>query len=259
MKHKRVLAFLLTAAIMFCGLRGGGAADMSYNATEAYTSSRYYQRLKAVRLTGDARTDALLVAFSQLGYHEGDSSSDLNGGNRRGTNNYTEYGYWFGTRPMGGSSGFYHAWCAFFVSWCARQAGVPESVISNAAYAKPDGSHRSGGYGYFHLDALSPNDYAPGYGDLIFIDWSADDSWDHVGFVFYCDEGRVATIEGNAEDCVRYRVYDVNDPEIRAYCAPAYGDGGSASGQEAFRACGRVFDVLRGCCEGVKHTLTGEG
>jgi len=247
MKAKRLLALLLAvvSSFMLLGVQGVDAADLSYQATAAYSSSHYYNRFKALKLTGDRRLDIVSIAFSQLGYHEGDGLADLDGGNRQGASNYTEYGYWFGTRPMGNNSGFYNAWCAFFVSWCARQAGVPESILSNAAYARPDSSSYSGGYGYFHLDPLSPKEYTPRSGDLVFIDWSADGTWDHVGFVSYVDGDSIGTIEGNAADGVRHRVYDKNDPEIRAYGAPRYDENERDLGSPVFECLGKAWQSVK--------------
>lgn len=111
-----------------------------------------------------------------------------------------------------------------FVSWCARQAGIPTDIISNAAYAKPDGAANSGGYSFFHVNYYSPDAYIPQTGDLIFFDWDVDNTWDHVGLVYYIENGRVYTIEGNANNQVMIRNYNINDTEIRAYGVPAYTD-----------------------------------
>ena len=141
----------------------------AYTPSASYRSGKYYTQLCNVSLTGNQRTDLVNVARSQLGYHEGDSIEDLNGIGS-GSGNYSEYGYWFGTQVKGNTYGHYYAWCAMFVSWCARQAGIPTSVISNAAYAHADGSNSSGGYSYFHVDYKSPTEYTPQEGDLIFFE-----------------------------------------------------------------------------------------
>lgn len=122
----------------------------SYTPSASYRSGKYYTQLCNVSLTGNQRTDLVNVARSQLGYHEGDSIEDLNG-TGSGSGNYSEYGYWFGTQVKGNTYGHYYAWCAMFVSWCARQAGIPTSVISNAAYAHADGSNSSGEIGRAHV------------------------------------------------------------------------------------------------------------
>lgn len=221
----RLAALLLAATIAIIALMpcGVGAAGISYVPTSWYYSSKYYQRLKAVPLTGDKAFDIVNVASSQLGYCEGDDMTGIDGKNYVGSKNYTEYGYWFGTQVMGYDEGLWSAWCAFFISWCARQANVSEYVVCNAAYAKPDGAS-SVGFGYFHVDEISPRGFAPQCGDLIFFDWEAQGKWDHVGLVCYVDNGRVATVEGNAMDGTLLRVYDMNDPAIRAYGRPKYGD-----------------------------------
>ena len=51
----------------------------SYTPSSPYRSSAYYTQLCNVTLTGNQRTDLVNVARSQLGYHEGNSFSDLGG------------------------------------------------------------------------------------------------------------------------------------------------------------------------------------
>ena len=208
----------------------------SYTPSASYRSGKYYTQLCNVSLTGNQRTDLVNVARSQLGYHEGDSIEDLNGIGS-GSGNYSEYGYWFGTQVKGNTYGHYYAWCAMFVSWCARQAGIPTSVISNAAYAHADGSNSSGGYSYFHVDYKSPTEYTPQEGDLIFFDKASQaGEWDHVGIVIGVSNGQVYTIEGNASNAVISGSYPLTDAEIQCYGLPKYvngePDGGTLSNTE---------------------------
>ena len=208
----------------------------SYTPSASYRSGKYYTQLCNVSLTGNQRTDLVNVARSQLGYHEGDSIEDLNG-TGSGSGNYSEYGYWFGTQVKGNTYGHYYAWCAMFVSWCARQAGIPTSVISNAAYAHADGSNSSGGYSYFHVDYKSPTEYTPQEGDLIFFDKASQaGEWDHVGIVIGVSSGQVYTIEGNASNAVISGSYPLTDAEIQCYGLPKYvngePDGGTLSNTE---------------------------
>ena len=219
---KKLAILLLTVMLAQLVTTPGAAVGLGYTPTGAYAGSEYCSRLKMINLTGDQRLDIVNVAYTQLGYHEGDGLAEINGKNTKGSKNYTEYAYWFGTEVMGRDEGFYFAWCAMFVSWCARQANIPESIVSNAAYARPDSADRRGGYGYFHLDAIAPQGYEPKCGDLIFIDWEADGTWDHVGLVTYFINGYVGTIEGNANDGTVHRVYRADDPVIKAYGSPAY-------------------------------------
>ena len=208
----------------------------SYTPSASYRSGKYYTQLCNVSLTGNQRTDLVNVARSQLGYHEGDSIEDLNG-TGSGSGNYSVYGYWFGTQVKGNTYGHYYAWCAMFVSWCARQAGIPTSVISNAAYAHADGSNSSGGYSYFHVDYKSPTEYTPQEGDLIFFDKASQaGEWDHVGIVIGVSNGQVYTIEGNASNAVISGSYPLTDAEIQCYGLPKYvngePDGGTLSNTE---------------------------
>ena len=118
------------------------------------------------RNTGDQRTDIVEVAKSQLGYREG-------------KNNDTKYGTWYGMPNQ--------PWCAMFVSWCARQAGIPKSVIPNLSYVP----------NYFSNKAftIKKSNYTPKSGDIFLTK-----SQSHVGLVWYTDGSYFYTIEGNSNN-----------------------------------------------------------
>jgi hypothetical protein len=89
-------------------------------------------------------------------------------------------------------------WCAYFVSWCARQAGEPlgeagqgfGSVDALYAWAQRAGRAVPNGPGV-----------TPAPGDLIV--WG-----EHVGIVESVDpDGTIHTIEGNSGDAVSRRTY----------------------------------------------------
>ena len=195
----------------------------SYTPSASYRSGKYYTQLCNVSLTGNQRTDLVNVARSQVGYHEGDNESHLYGGSS-GSSNYTEYGYWYGTQVQGSSSGFYASWCAIFISWCARQAGIPTSIISNATYACAGSD-----YGDFkNLDFYSRGSYTPKVGDLIFFDWLDGDQyvWDHVEIVIGVDSSNVTTLGGNTgTNDVKTRNWNLSHQYIKGYGVPKYTSG----------------------------------
>ena len=93
-------------------------------------------------------------------------------------------------------------WCAYFVSWVARQAGVPlgdhgegfGSVDQLYAWAQRSGRAVANGPGV-----------VPRPGDLIVFH-------EHVGIVEgVLPDGRIATIEGNYGDRVSRNVHDFSD------------------------------------------------
>lgn len=59
-------------------------------------------------------------------------------------------------------------------------------------------------------------------GDLILFDYDRSSYSDHIGIVGSVANGIVYTIEGNKNNAVRYCSYELGDPQIRAYCIPAY-------------------------------------
>ena len=111
--------------------------------------------------TGNYRTDIIGVARTQVGYRET-------------FDNNTKYGRWLGTNEM--------AWCAAFVSWCARQAGIPTSVIRSPYY----------GFGVKCMDGKT---YTPVPGDLFF-----KRDFSHTGLVYQVVGEYVYTIEGNVNN-----------------------------------------------------------
>lgn len=215
MKRRLFAAVLLSLAIL---LPTQVRADEPLLAvSETYRSGVYYQRLRDVVLRGDYRADLINVALSQVGYHEGNSLADYAGGNAVGKDNYIEY-----------SSAYYGMngeWCAMFVSWCARQAGIPKYVINNAARAASDGAGGSAQY-YFHIATRRPTDYTPLPGDLVFFSYTGYSS-SHVGIVAEVTEDGIRTVEGNSNNAVRINKYDFDSPVIYRYGIYSYSEPGA--------------------------------
>ena len=93
-------------------------------------------------------------------------------------------------------------WCAYFVSWCARQAGAPVgdngqgfgSVDALYAWAQHAGRAQPVGSGY-----------TPKPGDLIVFN-------EHIGIVKNVQpDGTIQTIEGNSSDRVSERTHPRTD------------------------------------------------
>ena len=198
----------------------------SYTPSASYRSGKYYTQLCNVSLTGNQRTDLVNVARSQLGYHEGDNTSQLHG-ESSGSRNYTEYGYWYGTQVQGNSGGSYYAWCAYFISWCARQAGIPTSIISNASYACAGSDNGD----FKNLDYYARGSYTPKVGDLVFFCWEGNSScWDHVEIVIGVSSSEVTTLGGNTGDNnVKSRKWSLSNSNIRGYGVPKYTTGSTPS------------------------------
>ena len=180
-------------------------AQISYTPSDAYKNSVYYTRLTNVVLTGDARTDLVNIALSQEGYHEGNSSSDLGGGNSSGSGNYTEYGAW---RKVNGQS-----WCAIFIGWCAAQASIPKSVINNqGTFATTDDMGVT-----WHS---STSDYKPQVGDLFIWDtrgYHESGKGEHIGIIYKVDSSKIYTIEGNSSNQVKKNSYSLSNSNIAGY------------------------------------------
>ncbi len=195
---KRVLSFIFAAALLISAVPPAKAVMPSYLPTRSYVESRFYQSLLDVSLTGNYRADLVNVALSQVGYHESDEG-DHSGSGIDSEQNYTEYGY------FAGCDGY--AWCAAFVSWCARQAAIPKKVIANSLVARAP---------YFGVPFFDKAEYTPLPGDIIFFA-NEGEEWSHVGIVLCTADELLYTVEGNSQDFTRVNAYKYTDPYIKGY------------------------------------------
>jgi len=100
-------------------------------------------------------------------------------------------------------------WCACFVSWCADQCGYIDAGII------PKFSLCTDGIAWFKQQGQWPDaNYTPIPGDIIFFDWGADGSCDHVGIVESVENGVVNTIEGNSGDSCARRNYPLGEARL---------------------------------------------
>ncbi|MBR1741623.1 MAG: CHAP domain-containing protein [Lachnospiraceae bacterium] len=201
---KKLYYFLMICALTVLSssltFTNASAAEPDYNPSRAYQNGTYYQKLKAVSLGDNQNENLVAVALSQVGYHEGNNLNDISG-TSKGSKNFTEYA---NTRygVKGGAN-----WCAYFVSWSARQAGIPANIIPNAAGV---GTLRNGAGTYYDISS----GYQPVAGDLFLLEPVNNNGnyyvanrvngkanlSSHVGIVTGYDSGskRVYFVEGNS-------------------------------------------------------------
>lgn len=219
----RFLSFLLLLVITVSAMPYSAteteALTPSYSVGPMYKQSAYYRRLIELELTGDHRYDFISVALSQIGYHEGDSELDMDGMNIEGSKNFVEYTRVYGKvdNHEGNGVSYGYEWCAAFVSWCLRQAGVPRDVaVTEISCGRMTRWYESEeGASFFLKDK-----YSPLPGDIIMF--ADDDSPSHVGLVLGKKDGKVYTIEGNNGGKVAIHSYKETSDYIYGYCVPAY-------------------------------------
>ena len=195
------------------------AVTSTYELSREYQESVFSEELADYELTGDMRRDVVSIAYTQLGYHEGNRESDLHGGNLSGTRNFTEYNRLWGALDNGEGNGnsIGYAWCAAFVTWCLRQGGVPANVaVSEISCQRMTDWYRSNSNYYRRTDG-----YRPIPGDIVMFRYGSGGA-NHVGLVVGVENGRVYTIEGNTTDMVGLRSYSLQNTAILGYCVPAY-------------------------------------
>ena len=130
--------------------------------------------------------------------------------------------------PSGGDRNKYNSyngepWCAYFVVWCARQAGVPADVIPSYYYCDYLVDY------YKDRGLWHSYSYTPKPGDLIFYSESRGGAACHVGLVTRVANGYVYTKEGNTSgDEVSSRARKVGANwvwhgwYVKGYASPKY-------------------------------------
>lgn len=126
-------------------------------------------------------------------------------------NNITPYGQWYG---MNGQP-----WCAMFVSWCAKQAGILEGE-SSAATVVPRFAYCPAGAAWYKARGrffYSNSGYKVCAGDTIFFRSQNDNTVAHTGIVVSAGTSTITTIEGNASNGVRRKIYDYSNTCVYGY------------------------------------------
>lgn len=206
-----LLSMLLIVTTVLAASTGISFALNLSVCSAGYKSGPYYAKLCNAAVTGNQRQDIVNIALSQDGYREGNLA-----GTTAGSNNFTEYGNWYGSQA---------AWCAIFVSWCANQAGVSTNVISKTA--SPMGLAKSW-YNYSSAYNVQP-------GDIVYV----NNGGNHCGIVWKVDASYIYTVEGNTSNRVRsdvkYRRSDGKctwsnyNASIKYVYTPAYTTSGSGT------------------------------
>lgn len=192
-----------------------------YRGSAVFRACDFGKNLAALRLSGDVRRDILAIAYSQLGYSEGNFPGDF-AGTGGSSKDITEFGRWYGKQGM---------WCQMFASFCVYHAGIPTSVFRKTSWTvKALTPLIERGRAYSRAE-VEEGKYVPQPADIIYFKSKRNDYiTNHVGIVTKYENGVVYTIEGNArplgETVHRGRVvekhYEITDPYIVYIAIPEY-------------------------------------
>lgn len=165
----------------------------------SYKRSKYYKKLKNLKLFGTTRNNLLTVAKSQVGYHESSSSRSLQG-TSKGGGNYTEFGRFYGYNGV--------PWCAIFVNWVARENGISYNVVPKECAVRLYYSFFQKKHRAYSWNTVRTKKRIPKEGDIIFYSYSYRATTHHIGYVQSCTyKGSkiiLKVVEGNHKNKVSY-------------------------------------------------------
>ena len=175
-----------------CGLEEHTHSLMCYSDPEAdKENQRDWERMiDSIELSSDRAQNIVLVAQSQLGYTASRENYAVIGERKMG---YTRYGDWYGS-PYGD-------WCAMFVSFCIRFAGIDDFPIeaSCSRWVEKLSEENEG--------LFRDLSYEPKAGDIVFFDYNKYGLPEPVGIITAVKNGKLFTVEGNCENEVRAKEY----------------------------------------------------
>lgn len=253
MKHRKILSAILAASIIGSASavtvsalapHGTGVSirdgwlknDPDYTFSTDYKHSVWYQNFKALELSGNARTDVLAIALSQLGYHggpTGDYSGTYSGSNTSDAYKCTEYGRLLVNKYGNNFNENAFDWCACFVNWCLSQAHVDYASGELGCWRWVE---ELKAMGMFQNAASYGGTYTPRPADMIFFNWDGNNTHSgHIGLVLYTTASRVYTVEGNAGNQVKVRSYALSDPCIIGYGTPPYEEGSRPTADHSYK------------------------
>ncbi|MBQ7638548.1 MAG: SH3 domain-containing protein [Clostridia bacterium] len=161
----------------------------------------FAEYINTFRNTGNARTNIVGVAKTQIGYAEESDSS-------------TKYGKLLANPNA--------PWCTAFVVWCAEQAEVSSQVVPNTGstnefrefYEAISCYYRSGAYG---------GGYSPVPGDIAFFSTAGSlVDISSIGIVTENNGKTVKVISGNVNKKVAQQSFSLTDKTIVGYASPQY-------------------------------------
>ena len=125
------------------------------------------------------------------------------------------------------SLGFHRrAWCADFVSWCARCVGQSKAIPWNAAVAGLRTAIKNAGGKEYSKATIQKGNFTPGRGDIIIF---KSNGASHVGIVNYKSGNNIYYIDGNntsngndAKSCVHYSKTSIYNSRFTCVLRPKY-------------------------------------
>ncbi len=153
-----------------CGLEEHIHTSSCYSDDDAdvETPRMWEETFEDVELTEDLATNLIAIAKTQLGYAESERNFEIDAEKEK--HGYTRYGDWYGSPRS--------KWSAIFIEFCLHYSGIDQDALEYYA-----GVERLRSV-WEDNDIVKPLDeHTPILGDIIFLDYDADEKSDLAGII----------------------------------------------------------------------------
>ncbi len=197
-----------------------------------------------IKVKAASQAESLVsMAKSQIGIKERSSGSD----------DILYNDWYYGRRVNNNGVSARYAWCAVFVSWCAKEAGISNSIIPWTAGTTDMKNKLINSGGVSHLKGSG---YRPQSGDIVFFGSNASQ---HVGIVEYSTQDRVYYIDGNNTQTnphgVHYSNCSLSYGSLWGFVTPNYPGAVPSTPQPSF---GNLVNLGDSCSARIRHCASGK-
>ncbi|SHI31179.1 peptidoglycan-binding protein [Clostridium intestinale] len=199
------------AVILFQQYNGlsadGVVGPQTWNTLYSVNAVNFFDNLPVTKDEHDKALSRFVnIAKGEIGKYKEGKNANGEGNNR------VPYVTWYYNNPNMSAE-----WCAIFVSWCANQAGILNTMIPKMAYVP----YLVKWYGNIRYKTVSSG-YKPKPGDLFFHHNGRE--YSHVGIVesYNASDNSITTIEGNVGDTITRRYISLNQ-SVTSYTIAGFG------------------------------------
>ncbi len=183
-----------------------GSEEHTHNAScysdddaDVETPKMWEETFADVELTEDFAQNLIAIAQTQLGYTESERNFEIDAEKEK--HGYTRYGDWYGSP--------HSKWSAIFAEFCLHYSGIDQDSLEYYA-----GVERLRSVWEDNEICKPLDEHTPILGDIIFLDYDADEKADFTGIISDETDDKYTVIAGDYENQVSEITIEKEDERI---------------------------------------------